>query len=243
MLPLRGESLIAAWELAAQQRYLERALTLLRLSCPDIDGEQALSMPISELNLRLLRLRQISFGGTVSAILPCSRCGERLEMELPLSPLIARLEAGARAATTAWMEEDGEYVARQLRAGDLLQAEAEPDPERARQLLLARCLEAKHAGEVAGTLPAIPQSAKALRLLEELNAGAEIVVGISCPSCGGAEDVELDIVRFLWAEVRHAAMRLLREVHELAATYGWSEAAILAMSPQRRTAYLQMVHG
>jgi hypothetical protein len=52
---------------------------------------------------------------------------------------------------------------------------------------------------------------------------------------------DLDIGRFLWFEVRNAAQRLLREVHELAYAYGWSESAILAMSFHRRQNYLAMV--
>jgi hypothetical protein len=32
----------------------------------------------------------------------------------------------------------------------------------------------------------------------------------------------------------------MREVHELASAYGWQEASILAMSSNRRNAYLEM---
>jgi hypothetical protein len=33
----------------------------------------------------------------------------------------------------------------------------------------------------------------------------------------------------------------LRDVHELASAYGWRESEILALSPQRRQAYLELV--
>ena len=39
------------------------------------------------------------------------------------------------------------------------------------------------------------------------------------------------------------AVRLLGEVHELASAYGWREHDVLALSPWRRQAYLQMVRG
>jgi hypothetical protein len=54
-------------------------------------------------------------------------------------------------------------------------------------------------------------------------------------------DVDLDIGRFLWMEVRHAALALLRDVHELASAYGWREDEILTMNSARRAMYLGMV--
>jgi hypothetical protein len=37
------------------------------------------------------------------------------------------------------------------------------------------------------------------------------------------------------------ARSLLAEVHSLARAYGWTESEILALSPQRRSTYLEMV--
>jgi hypothetical protein len=50
-----------------------------------------------------------------------------------------------------------------------------------------------------------------------------------------------DIVSHLWTELDAWARRMLREVHALAATYGWSEAEILRMSATRRRAYLDLI--
>lgn len=49
-----------------------------------------------------------------------------------------------------------------------------------------------------------------------------------------------DPAAYVWAEVENSAARLLRDVHLLAAAYGWTEAAILGMSATRRAAYLQL---
>jgi hypothetical protein len=73
-----------------------------------------------------------------------------------------------------------------------------------------------------------------------LNEHAETRFAITCPACGMTERVELDIGRFLWADVRHAALRLMRDVHELASAYGWSEREVLAMPAARRASYLEM---
>jgi hypothetical protein len=50
-------------------------------------------------------------------------------------------------------------------------------------------------------------------------------------------------VAFFWKEINHWANRILREVHLLASTYGWSEADILALTPTRRQWYLALVDG
>jgi hypothetical protein len=70
---------------------------------------------------------------------------------------------------------------------------------------------------------------------------AEIVLELECPDCGAAWSAPFDIVRFLWSEVEAWVMRILDEVHVLASRYGWSEAEILALSPQRRQHYRELI--
>ena len=48
------------------------------------------------------------------------------------------------------------------------------------------------------------------------------------------------MAEYLWKEVLIEARRLLREVNALARTYHWREADILALSPRRRQAYLEL---
>jgi hypothetical protein len=48
-------------------------------------------------------------------------------------------------------------------------------------------------------------------------------------------------VSFLWSEIHSWAQRLLRDVHAIAAAYGWREGDILAMNPLRRQAYLELI--
>jgi hypothetical protein len=115
------------------------------------------------------------------------------------------------------------------------------DADRARNLLLERCISTPPSEEQARPDPEYA-STLALQKFDELHAGAEITLQLTCPGCARSETIDLDIARFLWIEVRHAALRLLREVHELASAYGWTQDAILAMTAQRRSAYLGMVH-
>jgi hypothetical protein len=64
---------------------------------------------------------------------------------------------------------------------------------------------------------------------------------LCCSSCKRELQAELDIVSFFWTEINSWAMRMLREIHSLASTYGWTESDILAMSAARRQVYLELV--
>jgi hypothetical protein len=70
---------------------------------------------------------------------------------------------------------------------------------------------------------------------------AEILLHFDCPACSASFEEGLDLGSFLWAEIERQALRLLRDVHTLAAAYGWSELEILALTPARRAAYIDMV--
>ncbi|MGH8445497.1 MAG: hypothetical protein ACREVL_09520, partial [Solimonas sp.] len=50
----------------------------------------------------------------------------------------------------------------------------------------------------------------------------------------------IDIAEALWQELRSRAEKILLEVDALASAYGWSEEQVLALSPVRRAAYLQL---
>ena len=61
-----------------------------------------------------------------------------------------------------------------------------------------------------------------------------------CPDCGLDSALPLDIPALLWAEIGTQASALLREVHALATSYGWTEADALELSPRRRAIYLAL---
>jgi hypothetical protein len=65
-----------------------------------------------------------------------------------------------------------------------------------------------------------------------------IYLQLTCTECGRPSRHALEPAEFLWIEVVTAAAALLEEVHAIASAYGWAERDILAMTPQRRHAYL-----
>lgn len=243
MRPLAGEPLLQAWELGAYQGYLDRSLTMLRAARPELSFEQLTAIPIAQLNLQLLRLRQISFGSMLSGFVPCPHCAARLEFSVPTAPLLAELEPLAARDSVQWIDGTTEYSLRPVSSRDLALAQGQGSPEQARTLLIERCITSRSTTASSEMVRVTKEaSLTALRKFNELHAAAEITLQVSCPACGHSDSVDLDIARFLWLEVRYAAVRLLRDVHELASAHGWDERAILSMSPQRRNVYLEMLH-
>lgn len=238
MHPLAGERLLEAWDRGAAQGYLDRALTLLAAARADAAAEELARLSISARNRELLRLRWISFGPELAGLTVCASCTAPLEFSVPVPALLERLTHLGFDDSVEWGDRGAAYILRAANTDDLRAALREPDGEQARRLL-DRCLSA--AGGDPEALAAARSDPQTMDRFDRLHEGAEIACEVVCPQCASVDVVDLDIVRFLWDEVRHAAGRLLREVHELASAYGWSEAAVLAMSSQRRRAYLEMV--
>ena len=78
------------------------------------------------------------------------------------------------------------------------------------------------------------------RQLEALDPAADLELAMACGACGHAWQTSLDVGAFVWEEIAGRAAAVLGDVHRLALAYGWSERAILALSPQRRAAYLEL---
>jgi hypothetical protein len=237
MRALTGDLLLTAWDRCASEHELNRALTMLSIALPESDREQLAELPIGERNVLLLRLHAMSFGPQLRGFAACVRCGARLEFALSADTLAAHLEAQRLQGVGECSDHGRQFHMRPVNSRDLIASLEVADIGQAQERLLAGCLSAAEGADDAElrTLPA------ALAAFERVNAAAELSCTIECPDCASVETHDLDIARFLWLEARHAARRLFGEVHALAATYGWNERAIVRMSPQRRSAYLEML--
>lgn len=138
--------------------------------------------------------------------------------------------AGAAADEVAHV---GDIAVRAPTTRDLLAALTSDDPAGA---LRTACL----------TVPphaSAPQRRSALAAAEQLCGAAALTVTVSCPECGERVTADADPVALLAERVAAEAARLLRDVADLAVAYGWSERAILDLSPTRRAAYLALAGG
>jgi hypothetical protein len=238
--PLSGAALLAAWENGAGESPPIRALAVLRAACPALRVEDAITLPLKLRDQAFIALHALTFGTTFSARATCGACGEQLEFALPAQQIAASLQAADAECT---LTRDGiRLYLRLANTRDVMDAAAVPDLDAARHLLVTRCAQAVDSD---GQVVPVPDALRdvALDRLDVMHDAAEIALTLDCPGCHSRQAVSFDVATFLWAEIRHAALRLLDEIHELAWAYGWSERAILAMSATRRQAYLERVRG
>ncbi len=115
----------------------------------------------------------------------------------------------------------------------------------ARRALLARCLLAVTRAGVEVTADEVPDELAGVigRQMGELDRQATTEVVVECPACDHAWSAPLDVAAFIWGEVDAWARRRLRQVHEIATAYSWSEADILRLSPARRARYVELIVG
>jgi hypothetical protein len=189
----------------------------------------------------LLALRAAAFGERLEATAACPCCGEALEMAFDTDQL--RIPGAWTSDEPLTLDFEGHALTFRLPHGfDLIELSDCPDPDRAESELLRRCVLSARSDSRELPVEELPPSViEALTdRLAEADPQADVELSLACPACEHRWQEPFDIVSFFWREIEAWARRLLREVHTLAASYGWSEAAILSLSPARRRIYLEM---
>lgn len=240
MRSLSAAELLDVWERAQAALPLDRALLLLAAAEPETPPAALAALAVGQRNARLLRLRERIFGPRLKSVTTCPTCAERLELEFEVSEL---LQAFAPAAEDAggpgslWLDAEGGRVRFHLPTSLDLAAVSDAGEE-ASVALLERCVE-----EIPGAELALPPevAAAVAERMAEADPLADPELALTCPACGDRWSAPLDVVSYFWTEIEAWARRTLHEVHLLASAYGWTEGTILALSPQRRQAYLELV--
>jgi hypothetical protein len=228
---LSSSALVLAWEQGLQLPVLERPLALLAAAGR---SEEAMELCIGRRDAELLALREETFGSRVESVVDCAACGEALELSFDT----AQLERGSEPPSESHVLVVGgtEVRFRLATTADLRAVSAFDDVDAARETLLQRCVLEPPATELneAGQQSVVARMA-------ELDPLATVELEFLCPACGAVGPAAFDIASFLWAELDAAARRSLEDVHALASAYGWSEEEVLALSPARRSVYLELV--
>lgn len=225
--------LLSLWESGLDRHPIDRALLLCAWARPDVAGDRLASLPLGVVNAALLRLRRLLFGPRIELRLHCEECDEQLASVLEIEHLLADAEEGDERSEI----EAGGFRFRVPDSRDLASIANELDVETAALRLLERCCVARLAG-AEQSLSAILNDAEAR--LETADSFADLRLSVSCGACGHGWDAGLDAGALLWDEVQRYARGLLGEVDSLARKYGWTEGEVLALSPRRRAAYIEM---
>lgn len=224
------EQLLEFWDHASTEHALDRGLRLLAMVRPQEPSSRLAEVAIAERDRSLFPLLRTYFGATLRAYADCPECAARLEFSLELTALERELEPHPI--------EVEQFTLRPPTSRDVALALAEPDPISARRFLAERCIQVSSDGARPElTMKEVEQIEAALAA----QSSTEILLDFVCLDCRHAWERPFDIVSILWLELDSRARRALQEIHALARAYGWTEKEVLALSPQRRAAYLEMV--
>ena len=233
------QALLDLWERSRDEPLAVRALEVLVLALPDASRARLEAFSVGERDRVLFWMRAQLFGKSMSSMVACPACQESLELEFNVNDVLV----DAPSPEPFEVRLKGQWVqVRVPNASDLV-AIASVRGAQAKQVLLERCVlssssrSGKHKPiRNAAMLEAINQAM--------LRADPQAVVELQmrCPNCAHAWNALLDITSYFWRELDAWAKRTLREVHWLARAYGWTESQILALSPNRRRLYLELVN-
>ncbi len=237
-----ASELLDAWEHGRFQPPVARARLLLALAVPAASPEDLDRFGIGRRDQELLDFRERVFGPRMAGVAQCPACAQEVELDFPVTDVRAR--AAIDAVEPQTLRFDGYDLRFRLpTCDDLAAVAALGDPPGRRAGLLRRCVtEARRGGEAAPaeSLPDAVAAALSARM-SELDPQGDIRLDLRCPECAGRWQAPLDVASYLWSEIHSWAERMLRDVHTLAAAYGWREADILTMGPSRRQAYLELI--
>jgi hypothetical protein len=226
---------LSLWEEGRARHPIDRGLLLFAAARPDLPADRLADLPLGERNAALLRLRQATFGPEIQAYVDCPGCGERMELALRVDMF---LPSDSETRPARELETNG-FRFRLPTTRDLATLLDHADVTSAAEHLLERCCVARPTGEAKTPLPDLQDKIEAA--FEARDPCANVELSLECDSCAHAWTAPFDIAALLWDELEARARGLLATVHALARAYGWSERDVLALSEQRRAAYLNMV--
>lgn len=249
--PLTGEDeafLAGARRLSPAQRttlLLSRCLSRLG-PADEVTVDAVRSLTVGDREALLLHLHRLAVGERLECVLRCPEadCGEPMDLDLAVGDLLVPPYAQTGPTHQAEIaEEDTVWSIRFRLPTGADQEEAAPlartDAEGAAELILRRCLVAvEPEQDEAASLPShLTESVGTL--MSELDPQAELILSLTCPTCGREFPADLDAAAFVLHEL--AAPSIFREVHRLALHYHWSEAEILRLPASKRRLYLSLL--
>ncbi len=245
MRALTAAELLGVWERGQAEPPVRQALALLAAACPETPPDELARLRIGRRDRLLLELRERTLGPQLVSVAACPACGERLEVELAVRDLLVDQSEDDPSHSPLSVTADGWEVRFRLpHSLDLMALAGSAEPAEARRCLLAACLLESRSPEGEDT-PVEALSGAVLQAvadaMAEADPQADLELALTCPACSHVWLSLFDIVSFFWTEIDARARVLLHEVHVLASAYNWREADILALSPWRRRAYLEMV--
>jgi hypothetical protein len=207
------------------------------------------SLCVGDREALMLQLRQLTLGDRMPCVVNCPACGQALDLPLRATDLLvpSYAETGPTYEFSPSGEGESYRVRFRLATGADQEAVAETartDVAAAATALLQRCLvEVRRNGGADLAIEACPKELGSCisARIGELDAQAELSLNLRCPECEQSFSAMLDAAACFRRELSFRGRDWCREVHFLAYYYHWSEQDILAMSPNRRRRYVEVL--
>jgi len=220
MKGLDAAEILEVWEHGAGRPQWQQALLLASRAARPLTPAEAARLEIGERDRLILGLREKTLKQPLRAVAQCPSCKQAVEFSIPAGELGADPDLPPRkAGSHAWRH--GRF--RLPTTEDLASAGS-------KEALFERCC----AGAPAEALDEWEGE------IERRDPLADVVIDLECGACHHQWQAPFDATSFFWRELEAAAKRLLREVDELAARYGWTEEDVLKLSARRRRMYLEL---
>ena len=223
----------------------DRVRLAVRVVVRCFDGladEAVLRWPVRNRIAAMLRIAEATFGHQLAWESPCAAatCGQPMALSVPLAP-IERLGLGEAQFT--WLPDAGHWMSVRLPDGQdqrtLRAIGADPDAERSLATSLVEYVNG--ARRPAGwQLPRawIAPLADELARRDPLT---DFHIEAVCPWCGTTNEQPVDLEDVVLERLADEQRQALRDVHELARHYHWTEPDIVAIPPARRAKYLARI--
>jgi hypothetical protein len=191
---------------------------------------------LGERNRLLLRMHRELGRGPLEACVKCPGCGVDNELTVPVDAMLST-PAGSRDERVTLRYGRHRTTFRLPRMSDIDAAAASSD---VRSTVLERCRVAGDSAELQEV--AMERLGRRFEVLDPL---ASVEVRMECSGCGTVLAASVDVAGLVAHEIDTLVESLYRDVDRLARAYGWSEAAILSLPPERRRRYVAMAgtHG
>jgi hypothetical protein len=232
-------TLLSLWERGVSLADVDRADSLLQAL--DVDASRPLTLGAR--TVRLLDLHARLFGPHADLVSHCPACGAQAQFAVDCTELAAQIHPGDPVGPHSLSVDGLEIAFRLPTSADVATASNHSDEEAFVHRLLEQCvLACSRHGEAVAPHAWPPAIVDALsNRIESLDPGANVSFALQCPGCEAHWRAPLDCGRLVWQKVQAAAERLLLDIDALARAYGWTEPDVLALSPIRRAAYVQMI--
>jgi hypothetical protein len=209
-----------------------------------IDAALIQDLLVGDREYLLLKLYQITFGGTVYALWRCpsAHCAEVSEVPLQLEDF--HIEAPPVEKRTYW-EEVGSGHTRKIpfrlpTGGDqeALAGSGALHYEAQTELLIERCLLESFPPDEGLSKEEQERIAERMQTLAPL---LEVELEATCPKCSNSIATRIDVPFLVLQEIKSSGSTLDLAIHTLAFHYHWSESEILSLTPRRRERYLDLL--